>query len=471
MDANRKLLEILLDLHDKRRSGILRIQKELIKKQLVLHNGLLAFAESNLPQEHLARIMVAMSLLPRGHLNDIASSMKTGKTSEEAILTLSGLGMQELEKARREQAIVILSSVLGWNDYELRFFPGDSLVRHQLNLGLALPGLIALSARHAASKHLLKAPPQFFSKTFSKADDFAGKASVFPLNRIELYACSLLETPMKAEDIFPLMPAGEAPPEDILHFLFILGMIALSDTGRNEGATAATGTGPDHVAQQLEERLHRFESASLYEMLSIPANANQEEIQTAYHTQAKQLHPDRFQSAQFSQEVRNMAEKVFAHINEAYHTLRTRDSRAEYDRKRSAPKGKKNDPKTGAESPAETAEALFREGRNLLAKGNLETAVERLKGSVWLCPEKASYHFYLGVAESEIPKLWKDAEQHLLKAIEIEDMSAHSHLALAKLYMKVHLPRKAELQLHQALLWDRDNSEALKLAAELKKLH
>jgi len=469
MDMNRKLLETLLDLHERKKSGILRARRDSTKKQLVLHDGLLSFAESNLPQEHLARIMVEMSLLPHANLKDIASSMKEGKTSEEAILALSGPGVRELEKGRREQATLIVSSMLAWNECELSFYSGDSLIRHQTDLRLELPELIAVSMRRAVSKHLLKAPPAFFSEALSQAGDFVGKASLFPLNKIELYACSLLQSPAKAADIVPLIPAGEATAEDTLTCLFFLGMVAPAGAAGNSGTGAAGTADTDDVAQSLAEMLTRFQSASLYEVLSISANATQEDIQDAYHAQAKQLHPDRFQSSQFSDEIRDMAQKIFASINEAYLTLRNTDSRAEYDEKRGVGKGKKKEAKTGIESPADTAEALYREGRLLLAKGDLATAVERLKGSVWLCPEKASYHHYLGVAESEIPKLRKDAEQHLLKAIELEDMSAQTHIALAKLYMQVHLPRKAEAQLHQALLWDRENAEALKLAAELKK--
>ena len=47
--------------------------------------------------------------------------------------------------------------------------------------------------------------------------------------------------------------------------------------------------------------------------------------------------------------------------------------------------------------------------------------------------EKAVYHHYLGVAESEMPKLRKSAEQHFLKAIELDTMTTESRLELAKL--------------------------------------
>ena len=264
----------------------------------------------------------------------------------------------------------------------------------------------------------------------------------------------MLNTGRRAADVLPLIPAIEVKPEEALLCLYFLGLIqwtAAQPAGDGE-PSASTDSNP--LALKLEELLAQFESASLYEILSVSTNASQDEIQAAYHEQAKQLHPDRFQTSEFSAETRGRAEQVFAKINEAYHILKTPASRGVYDLQGPKKKAGSAGPKTEMAQSAETAEGLYREGRELLAKGDLETAVERLKGSVWLCPEKATYHYYLGVAESQVPKYRKSAEQHLLKAIELEDISAASHLALAKLYIDVRLPRKAELQLEQALRWD-----------------
>jgi curved DNA-binding protein CbpA len=466
MDVNRKLLETLLDLHHENRSGILRVQRNGEKKQLVLNEGSLAFAESNVPQEHLARVMIGLGLLSRTKLNEIADSMKNGMTSEEAILAVSGAGAADLEKGRREQAVQIVGSLAGWSDCKLRFYSGNNLLRNPTRLGLALPEVIAISLRHAISRHALRLPPNFLEGSISLSEDFAVRSSLFPLNTAEREACSMLKGRMNASDVLNLVPAGKEKPQEVLLFLFLLGLISLHKEALAESAPPDT----DATAEKLEEMLARFKSANLYEILSIVPEATADDIQNAYHEQAKQLHPDRFQSAEFSDAVRKSAERVFAMINEAYRSLRNPAGRAEYDQQRLAGKPKPADQKPGVEKPAEAAAALFREGRALLAKGDVNTAVERLKACVWLCPEKALYNYYLGVGESKNPKLRKNAEQHLLRAIELEDLSADSHLALARLYIDVHLPRKAEQQLDLAVLWDPNNAEAQRLAAELKKL-
>jgi len=233
-------------------------------------------------------------------------------------------------------------------------------------------------------------------------------------------------------------------------------------------APAAPPTPSESVDQLLDETLAQFRSASLYAVLSVDGQANQDDIQAAYHERAKKFHPDRFQSSDISNETKAKAEQVFARINEAYLVLRNPVSRAEYDGKLT--KSGRTETKSATAQSAETAEALFREGKALLAKGDVLTAVERLTSCVWICPEKAEYHHSLGVAQAKIPRFRKSAEEHLLKSMELENASADSHLALTRLYIDANLPRKAEQQLKQVLLWDPKNTEALRLAVELKKI-
>jgi curved DNA-binding protein CbpA len=474
MTYNRKLLEISLDLHKEGRSGVVRVERGLQKKQLVLNKGLLAFAESNLPEEHLVRVMVRMGLLPRARVNEIASLMKNGKTSEEAILAVSNSGIQDLEKARREQAIAILASLGAWDSCDTHYYAGEDLLRYQISLGLSFPELLLLSVRHAVSNGLISTPKSFLEGSFSIAQDFAGTAMELPLNSAESYAYSLLrEQPMNSADALSLIPATDARPEEILLRLYALGLIVLNSSIVQSGGAPVT-TETDSLAQLLEDMLLRFETASFYEILSIPAEASREEIQAAYYDLAKQFHPDRFQSKEYSDDICLKAQKVFTYVNEAYGTLRNPESRAVYDEMRLSTESKVEaelKARAGVQSEDEKiAAGLFREGRIFLAEGDFEKAVERLKGSVWLCPKKAAYHHYLGVAQSQIPRLRKNAEQNLLKAIELDSTHIASNLELAKLYIKVMLPRRAESHLQEFMRWDPENPEAHKLLDELKNL-
>lgn len=473
MHINRKLLDTFLDIHRNGRSGVLRFEKGSEKRQLVLYKGWLVFAESNLPEEHLIRILVRLGLLPHARVKEIASLMKTGKTSEDAIFALSGSDTQDLEKGRREQAIVILASLWAWDSCEMRFFPGERLIQYRIDLHISLPEALMLAARRAVSGGLIQIPLDFMQATYRMAENCVAKAMDLPLDNSESYVYSLLQEPTRASDILALLPATETKPEEILVRLFLLGMVETEQAAGRPGESDMGEMDSSSVVRQLDDMLSRFASASLYEILSIPPEANQQEIQAAYHGMAKQYHPDRFQSRKFSAESRGKAEQVFTSINRAYITLKDPVLRTDYDEKRLTSESKvEAELKARAAKQSEdekTAEALYRGGRAFLVKGDFEKAIERLNGCVWLDPEKAVYHHYLGVAESEMPKLRKSAEQHFLKAIELSKVSTASRLELAKLYIKIELWRKAEQQLQEVMIWDPENHEAQKFLAELKK--
>lgn len=461
---NRKLIDVLLELHKNQRSGILRAERGTAKQQLVVNQGLLVFAESNLPEQHLARILVGLNILQHSKIKEIAELMKAGKSSEQAVLAVSGPGTQNLEKGRHEQAVAILASLLRPENCVLRFYTGENLVKNQLNLRMALPDLILLSADRAIAGRMIEPPPGLLSGKFVVPDDAATKGSYFRLKGAELRILSHAKDGRTPGEILPLIDVEN--PGQLLLRLLVLGLLQISADQKKEAAEPES----DSLIRELDSMLVRFESSTPYQMLSVASNAGQEEIQAAYHDLAKRLHPDRFQSDEFPPQLRGKAQQVFVQINEAYLTLKNPVSRALYDETATSSVKAPVDSKARTPDPEEAAEALFRDGRTALIHGDFSTAVQRFRSCVWLCPEKASYNHYLGVAESELPNFRKKAEQHLLKAIELEDVSAESHLELAKLYIKVALPIKAEYQLQQAMHFDPENREIRNLRAQLEKL-
>jgi len=456
-------------LHRTGRSGILRLERRPVKKQLMLQQNLLAFSESNVSEEHLARIMARMNLIPGVNMKEISSLMKTGKTTEEAIIAVSNSDTRALEKGRHEQAVIILASLLGWNDYEMHFYPGEELVRPRLSLRLALPELLVVAARRAVSDHLIPLPSRPLRGTVSKTAEIGAKEIELQLRSSEDLAYSRVQSTAKIEDILPLIPSGDSNPEDLVLVLCALGLIQL-ETDPAESCESGSAPELNPLELRLDERLQKFEVASLYEILSVSPEASHDDIQASYHDLARQFHPDRFQSKQYSAEIRDKADRLFTYATEAYRTLSDPSSRASYDKTRSqdqtGPARKSSDVKNERE---QGAEALFRAARRSLANGDLEKAAEQLSGCAWLCPEQAKYQHYLGVAQSEIPRLRKKAEQHLLKAIELDRTRVRSYLALGKLYSMASLPRKAASQFQEALRWDPENLEAQTLLRKLNK--
>jgi Tfp pilus assembly protein PilF len=75
---------------------------------------------------------------------------------------------------------------------------------------------------------------------------------------------------------------------------------------------------------------------------------------------------------------------------------------------------------------------------------------------------------HLAMSLSMNPKWRKEAEENLLKAIELDPSNAEPYAQLGKLYQKAGLLKRAESRFQEALRWDRNNQTARKGLQELE---
>ncbi len=464
-----RLIFQLLELHKERRSGILRAEHGSAKKQLVVRQGRLAFAESNAPEDHLARVMVSMNLLPKSALPGIAAQMKEKKTSDEAILASGKTSQRELEEGAREQALTVLSSLMSWDDGEIRLYSNEHLAQRRFDVALPLPDLIVAAARRAASRRPF---PQAFSPLvgpISPVFENRENLLILPLDRIEAFAFSMVTEPSPVEYVISCLVQEHSKPEELILRLLILGLLR-----KGEFAGEPVQEQPDRSSEleaKLDEMLRDSESNDLYGILGVPADATENQIKQAYHELAKNYHPDRFQSKNFSSSLRLKAQQMFTAITGAYTQLGDKAARSSYDRERLKQKGQSGPaPKAraGAGKDRESmAEIMYRAGQGFFSKGDFERAAEKLRECVYLKPDVAKYQYLLGASQAEVPKMRKEAEQSLLKAIELDRSLAEPYVALAKLYLKVGMARRAEAQIREALRLSPGNSEAGELLKQI----
>lgn len=138
--------------------------------------------------------------------------------------------------------------------------------------------------------------------------------------------------------------------------------------------------------------------------------------------------------------------------------------------------------------------SFYRQGRMRFERRELDAAAHFFREAVRLDPSQSHYHFYIGIvltiqararrehlhhegchvtchlggALVSNPKVRYEAEQHFLRAGQIDPSNAKIALKLGQLYKEVGLLKKAELYLKQALLLDSTNAEARN---ELDTLH
>jgi len=92
-----------------------------------------------------------------------------------------------------------------------------------------------------------------------------------------------------------------------------------------------------------------------YEVLGLPRTANSQEIKKKYHELARQFHPDRAQD-------KELAQRLFVQINQAYQTLIDPEKRTRYDNSLTSGNGAiaSTRPHSGRMNPVVTAEQIRR---------------------------------------------------------------------------------------------------------------
>ena len=324
--SNGKLAAILLNLHKSRRSGILRVENKTEKKQLVLDGGRLAFAESSLPGERLSKIMADQKLIPVPRLREVTSAMKKGKTGEDALLETAGVKTRDVEKGVAEQANVILASLWRLTDCAMNFYAGENLIPRKIKAGLSLPDVIISSARYAVAKRLYTAPRGFFEGRFEAVGALAAGAGEIPFNDGEKAILVSLQKPLSTMYLITQTAARYGNPEDAILSLAAIGLIRF----QSPDEILMNASDPDAMVLTLENELRRITTANHYEIFSVHRDVSADVLQDAYHRMAKQLHPDRFQSRDFNEEIRLKAQKAFTLVNEAYFVLKDPAARKAY---------------------------------------------------------------------------------------------------------------------------------------------
>jgi len=212
-------------------------------------------------------------------------------------------------------------------------------------------------------------------------------------------------------------------------------------------------TTPDLEAEMLQ-RYERLRAQDLYEVLGVASTATVTEIRHAYYALAKKFHPDKFTR----EEMKTKAEKVFAHITEAYSTLTADEPRRRYDEDQALRKsGHAQEKKTDG---GEVARMNFKHGKDMFDKGRFGEAIPFLQNACDQEPSKPEHFHYLAMAQSRNPRWKKDAEENFLKAIERDPTNSEIYAQLGSLYARGGLHSKAREMFKKALQWDPANAEA-----------
>ncbi len=214
--------------------------------------------------------------------------------------------------------------------------------------------------------------------------------------------------------------------------------------------------------KKVDELYENIDGLSYYDILEVKLDTPLSEIKKAYLRAARDFHPDKHHGLPDSFS-KDKLTTLFTFLNKAYDTLNDETKREKYDSVL-LKKTKEMSP----DSEKIKAEKQFERGVAEFKKGNSWGAVDFLRWATRLNPKIAKYWAHFALALSKIPKRGKEAEEAMLKAIELEHHNANYYIQLGIIYVEAGMNKRAVPQFETALTWDPTNKKAQKELDKLK---
>jgi tetratricopeptide (TPR) repeat protein len=199
-----------------------------------------------------------------------------------------------------------------------------------------------------------------------------------------------------------------------------------------------------------------------FTLLGLTIAATQKEIEAAYGQLAEELSSARLAALGQSETARK-GQAFVQQVQRAFQVLSDYGLRGEYE-KRGYKEFVAPDAK---EDTVEFAKTLYRKALTLFNQKNFQKAILVAEEAIRNNPAKAEYYLLLGLCQSELPSMKRQAEQNLAKAASIEPWNAEHIVALGMLFYSERLLKRAEGFFRKALELEPNHDLARKKLTEI----
>jgi tetratricopeptide (TPR) repeat protein len=162
--------------------------------------------------------------------------------------------------------------------------------------------------------------------------------------------------------------------------------------------------------------------------------------------------------------LKGKAYQILEKINRAYEVLSDYNKRAEYEKRGYRELSAEDIPE---DDPIEVAKEFCKKAKTLYNRQDYNMAIAALEQAIKLDPTKPEHYYLLGLCQSKLPALKREAEQNLLKASDMEPWNAEILAALGMLFYSEKLYTRAESYFRKALVQEPSHALAKKRLEEI----
>lgn len=507
------LSELIVEIKQLQMSGSLRLSHQNRKAIIYFNDGEVIYAVSNSKEHRLFNMMLKKKAVSQEQLSGIPQFANDVELAQ-ALSAKGILTKEAIDRVIVEQIDAILIDLLTWIDGEWAFSPLARLradMSYPVNMNKVL-----ISYARCLPLHQVADRFKSVEESFSVSD--VDTIELGLLSHEQFVAERFGRDLLTISQIRAMAPLPEQGLLQALYVLWLGGVLirqnwnaAFSDAKSEQikaaklsvvkkaasaGVSQTSINSSDNESQTdasesvevveekpktpaveitLEEYLERIEKAeNHYDTLGIASKADASEIKTAYFGLAKMFHPDRFHR-EAATTLRRI-QTAFTSLAQAYETLKTKESRENYDykirkeleaREKRRAEGLADEPDSG-ERQTEQGLDSFEKGLLLLSEEEYEAAATNLARAVHYSPENALYHAYYGKALSVFTKHRHKAEAEFQTAIKLDQKNVKIRLMLVEFFVDMNMAKRAEGELKRFLEVVPNNPEATSVLKRLQ---
>ncbi len=457
LDDDHPFAAVLLDAVVAGATGVLRMEKDGVRRAVYLVNGLPVFAESNLLGETFGRYLLHRGVIDRAQYARVQAHMRAaGVRQGEALVALGILEDHEVYGLLRGQVRERVIRCFDWPGATFAFHADDTFVDEKLLFPMNPMNLLVEGTARRLSPRLLQAwfdthrdqrvaltpraePLAPYLARLQRDPPLAGVLADRPtvdgvaraLRLVETRAAAILRAlsdldvvevgapALGADDTVAVLADEPTSPDEAA------GAVAFDDPRDVDHATPSP---PDPVARRVFARYLATRGADHFSALGLPHDADGPAVEAAWLTLSRDFHPDAY-AAHPDAEVRARAKEIFVRGSVAFGVLADEAGRSAY---RASLRPVR--PDTTLRSM--DAEAHYLEGERLLTAGDAVGARDALARARAGDPDEPLYEMYLGwsawrAAPDAATRL--DAEALLRRAVDRDPANALGHALLARL--------------------------------------
>lgn len=369
--------------------GILELESGPQKRRVWLHNGSIAFVESQPWTEDtsLGRILIQHKLLGEPALREgLERSRATGRSLGRVLTSLGHVKTKDLTQTLREQSRLKLDAAFGWAEGGFRWLPWDNpptkadlvLVNGLGTVGRHIKGLFEQTTSADMEQLLENCMPRRIFVT----DEFERLATKLALNQKELRFVEVhVDGQQTVADALKGSPLGRLATMRLVAMGLAMELFALerSTTGsvvRKAPARSVTDTsGARALKQRLETDLERLKRQNHFEILGVHWTAHHRSYRVAFTQAIAQYDAGKPPLSTATDEVKAIAKKIVTEIEESFRYLTDAANRTAYRKKL-----------YDQTERAFTADMLIKQGEVMMMRGDRMGSIEALETAVELSP-------------------------------------------------------------------------------------